>query len=981
MLKMHMRYPFQALMGAWRSLKLSTLVLLAMLLLFYGAGDAHCSVVHDNNTDRRSLLNFKKAITEDPTGTLLSWNDSIHYCMWSGVNCSTRHPGRVTALNLSGLSLGGQITPSLGNLTFLRNLILFSNRLSGQLPPLDRLVKLEMLYMKANLLEGYIPDALTNCSRLWMLDLSDNNLVGSIPPNIGFLLNLQHMDFSRNLLTGNIPSTISNTTSLLQVIALVDNRLEGSIPEELGQLPLLVQVVLGGNRFSGRVPTTLFNLSSLRVLDLSINMLNDTLPSDVGDGVPDLQWLYLGSNRLEGHIPDSLGNASNLVRVDLSTNHFTGQIPSYLGKLSVLNYLNLKSNKLEEKDSQSWEFLSALSNCPLQTLSLYDNQLHGVLPNSVGNLSRLQQLNLGKNNLFGTIPPSIGNLRYLFRLKLSNNNLTGTIGSWIGALKNLESLDLEGNKFVGPIPYSLGNLTKLIWLFLSKNQFDGTIPLQVSNLKQLATLDLSSNKLTGEIPINLDQCSSLLTIKMEQNMLIGKIPTSLGNLNFLNMLNLSHNNLSGTIPFELSDLQQLQMLDLSYNHLEGKVPRNGVFEDAAAISLAGNWGLCGGAPNLHLASCDPASRKSQRQYYLIKILIPIFGFMSLAILIYFILTEKVRRKYISVPPFGKEFLKVSHKDLDEATEKFSESNLIGKGSYGSVYRGKLSQNKMEVAVKVFDLGVHGADRSFLAECEALRNIQHRNLLPIITLCSTADTTGNAFKALVYEYMPNGNLDSWLHHKVDGDSRKHLSLTKRISIALNIADVLDYLHNDIGRPIIHCDLKPSNILLDHDMVAYLGDFGIARFFRDSRLTSRGDSSVGLRGTIGYIAPEYAGGSDPSTCGDAYSFGVVLLEMFTGRRPTDSIFQNEVNIINFVEKNFPDQIFDVIDIFLQEECKSYTTPGKMVTENAVYQCLLSLLEIALSCTREIRTERMNMREAAKRLHGINASYLGEKDKYAS
>ncbi|KAE8773354.1 LRR receptor-like kinase [Hordeum vulgare] len=547
-------------------------------------------------------------------------------------------------------------------------------------------------------------------------------------------------------------------------------------------------------------------------------MLSGRLPSEItGDMMLNLQFLLLGNNKFEGDIPGSLGNASQLTRVDFSLNSFTGLIPSSLGKLNYLEYLNLDQNKLEARDIQSWEFLSALSICPLTTLTLYGNQLHGVIPNSLGNLSiTLEQLNLG------------------------------TIEKWIGALKNLQGLDLEGNNFNGSIPYSIGNLTKLISLDISKNQFDGVMP------------------------------------------------TSMGSF------------------------RQLTHLDLSYNNIQ-----------------------------------------------------------------VFILTEKKRRrKYTSQLPFGKEFLKVSHKDLEEATENFSESNLIGKGSCGSVYKGKLGHNKMEVAVKVFDLGMHGAEKSFLAECEAVRNIQHRNLLPIITVCSTADTTGNAFKALVYELMPNGNLETWLHHNGDGKDRKPLGFMKRISIALNIADVLHYLHHDIGTPIIHCDLKPSNILLDHDMIAYLGDFGIARFFRDSRLTSRGESSSnGLRGTIGYIPPEYAGGGRPSTCGDAYSFGVLLLEMLTGKRPTDSMFGNGVNIINFVDKNFPEKLFDIIDIPLQEECKAYTTPGKMVTENMVYQCLLSLVQVALSCTREIPSERMNMKEAGTRLSGTNASYLAGKDKYAS
>ncbi|KAL5211617.1 hypothetical protein ABZP36_022464 [Zizania latifolia] len=184
----------------------------------------------------------------------------------------------------------------------------------------------------------------------------------------------------------------------------------------------------------------------------------------------------------------------------------------------------------------------------------------------------------------------------------------------------------------------------------------------------------------------------------------------------------------------------------------------------------------------------------------------------------------------------------------------AESNLIGRGSYGSVYRGKLEEQKLEVAVKVFNLEMQGAERSFMLECEALRSIQHRNLLPIITACSTEDNNRDDFKALVYEFMANGNLDMWLHHKGEVTAKKRLCLIQRISIALDITNALDYLYFDCGRPIVHCDLKPTNILLDDDMTALLGDFGIARFYVNSWAASTSSISlIGVKGTIGYIAP--------------------------------------------------------------------------------------------------------------------------------
>jgi len=420
-------------------------------------------------------------------------------------------------------------------------------------------------------------------------------------------------------------------------------------------------------------------------------------------------------------------------------------------------------------------------------------------------------------------------------------------------------------------------------------------------------------------------------------------------------------------------------LDLSYNHLQGEIPPAGVFTNATAVSLNGNLDLCGGPKDLKMPSCSPISQRVQRKNYLIKVLIPIFGFMSLVLLVYLLFVErKSRKKYLSLPPSGENFLKVSYTDLAQATRDFSESNLIGRGSCGTVYRGRLKETKTEVAVKVFNLEMRGAEKSFFSECEALKSIQHRNLLPIITACSTLDSSGNVFKALLYEFMPNGSLETWLHSHEDGKDSKHLGLTQMLSIAVNIADALDYLHHDCGRPTVHCDLKPSNILLDDDMNALLGDFGIARFYLDSQPTPGGStSSTGVKGTIGYIAPEYAGGVRTSASGDVYSYGIVLLEMMTGKRPTDPIFKEGLDIVSFVDSSFPHQIFQVVDARVTEEFKDFDQT-QMVPQNMVYQCLVSVLQVALSCARPLPSERMDMKQVASKLHAIQQSFLGWKAK---
>jgi hypothetical protein len=359
---------------------------------------------------------------------------------------------------------------------------------------------------------------------------------------------------------------------------------------------------------------------------------------------------------------------------------------------------------------------------------------------------------------------------------------------------------------------------------------------------------------------------------MGWNILSGSIPISLGSLSSLIVLNLSHNNLSGSIPIVLSELQLLTQLDLSDNHLEGEVPINGVFKNTSAISLKGNLRLCGGVVDLHMPSCPTVSqRRSRWQHYLVIVLVPVLGIISLILLVYFTFFRKrMLRMQLSLPSSDERFFKVSYKDLAQATENFAQSNLIGRGSCGLVYRGRLTQDHMIVAVKVFDLDMQGADKSFVSECKALRNIRHRNLLPILTACSTVDNRGNDFKALVYEFMPNGNLDTWLHLTGDRNAQNQLDLSRRMKIAVDIADALQYIHHDCESPIIHCDLKPSNILLDYDMTAHLGDFGIARFYMKSKSAPAGDSSsigtITLKGTIGYIAP---GNKYVSSCKFSYA----------------------------------------------------------------------------------------------------------------
>ncbi|KAF2573954.1 hypothetical protein F2Q70_00002271, partial [Brassica cretica] len=279
----------------------------------------------------------------------------------------------------------------------------------------------------------------------------------------------------------------------------------------------------------------------------------------------------------------------------------------------------------------------------------------------------------------------------------------------------------------------------------------------------------------------------------------GVISPSIGNLSFLISLNLTSNGFGGTIPQDF----------------EGKVPTEGKFKNATIVSVFGNINLCGGVLELKLKPCKHSSFSK-------KVLIGISVGVS-ALLVLFI-------AFVSLCWFRNRKEQISYGDLRNATNGFSSSNLVGSGCFGTVFKALIPPENKVVAVKVLNLQQRGALKSFMAECESLKNVRHRNLVKLLTACSSIDFQGNQFRALIYEFMPNGSLDMWLHPDEVEEIRRPsrtLTLLERLNIAIDVAYVLDYLHIHSHEAIAHCDLKPSNVLLDEDLTAHVSDFGLAQ----------------------------------------------------------------------------------------------------------------------------------------------------------
>ncbi|KAJ0611645.1 putative protein kinase RLK-Pelle-LRR-XI-1 family [Helianthus annuus] len=966
--------------------------------------------------DEASVLLSIKSHLLDPLNQLQDWKMSSEHnvhCNWTGIVCNS--VGRIEKIDLSQRNLSGRISDDIQRLRSLTTINLCCNEFSSSLPrSFSSLTLLEYVDLSQNNFVGLFPEGLGMAIGLSFVNVSGNNFSGDVPAEFGNITALETLDLRGNFFTGSIPVSFKNLKKL-KFLGLSGNSLTGTIPKEIGEISGLESVILGYNEFAGGIPAEIGNLSNLKYLDLAYGNLGGEIPPEIKN-LKSLEALFLYKNNLRGRIPPEVGKMTSLTQLDLSDNMLSGEIPAEISQLKSLQLFNLMSNRLTGGIPAGISDLSQLVvlelwnnslsgplpddlglNSPLEWVDVSSNSFTGPIPKTICNQGNLTKLILFNNKFSGPIPIGLSRCNSLVRVRIQNNFLSGTIPVGFGSLPKLQRLELANNNLTGQIPNDISSSPSLSFIDLSRNQLQSTLPssiLSIPNLQNLlvfennltgkipslfqdcptlSVLDLSSNRFTGSIPASIASCQKLVYLNLRNNRLTGEIPATISMIGTLSVLDLSNNSLTGGIPESFGNSPALESLNVSYNTLQGPVPENGMLRTINPKDLAGNRGLCGNV----LPPCtgniyNSRHRDSHTTHIIAGWLIGTSVILAVVITTFAgkSLFSKFNKTGLCFKPqfeMGKtehpyrliSFQKLKFTSTD-ILNCIKESNIIGMGATGVVYKAKISRTNDVVAVKKLwnnnnrnpdiEMGTSAGD--FVGEVNVLGKLRHRNIVRLLGFVHN-DNNG----MIVYEYMINGSLGDALY----GEQRLGVDWVLRYNIGVGVAQGLAYLHHDCYPAVIHRDVKPNNILLDENMEAKIADFGLARM-----MVKKNETVSMVAGSYGYIAPEYGYTLKVDEKSDVYSYGVVLMELITGKRPVDPEFGDSVDIVEWVRRKIRENepLTNIIDKNVGN-CRH------------VEEEMLLVLRIAVLCTAKLAKDRPSMRDVVSMLEEARPRRKGGSD----
>ncbi|XP_042757653.2 LRR receptor-like serine/threonine-protein kinase EFR [Lactuca sativa] len=663
--------------------------------------------------------------------------------------------------------------------------------------------------------------------------------------------------------------------------------------------------------------------------------------------------LDLSSLQITGPVSPFIGNLSFLRSLHLQNNQFYGILPETITNLFSLQVLNVSFNRIQGTIPAN------ISHCiDLRVVDFMQNKLSGSIPESLTVLKNLRTLNLARNNISGFIPPSIGNLTSLSTLRLCTNKLSGRIPSELSALRNLKILDLNINKLTGILPPSFYNMSSLEVFAVASNDLWGNIPYNVGEtLPNLLDFNFCLNRFTGTIPGSLHNLTNIRSIRMQHNQLHGTLPRGPWNLPMLTRYNIGQNNIVSAQGEGLGFLNslvnstKLGFLAIDGNNFDGFIPESiGNLSKILRIMFMGSNRISGIIPSsigqlkgLALLNLGYNSISGQ--------IPPELGQLEdLQKLVLVHSLEKVVTIDLSNNNLSGDIPNSIHNC------KSLEQLIISKNSLSGNIPNSLGELR---GLLVLDLSSNQLSGSIPLELQSLNAIKILNL---------------SFNKLEGNVPSNGFFSNLTRVHLEGNPKlcyDSKCTRERLRVAIDVACGLTYLHHEcVVAPVVHCDLKPSNILLDEDFTAKIGDFGLA-----SILVEKDQYVDVLKGSMGYIPPEYGMGENPSTKGDVYNYGIMLMEIFTGKRPTDDIFVGGLSLKIWVQSAFPSNLDLVLDPYLIQELEElwseelrleeWYSDGHSMNQKMPHDCLTIIIGVALSCTNDSPHGRIVISEALDKL----------------